>query len=333
MKAIVYHRYGGPDVVSLAEVPKPAPKDYEVLIRIHATTVTTGDWRARSLKLPAGFRLLGRLVFGVFGPRKPILGTELAGVVESVGARVTRFKTGDAVFAFPGAAYGSHAEYRTMSEDGMIALKPANLSFEEAAALSFGGTTALSFLKGKGGIKPGDKVLVVGASGGVGTAVVQIARHFGAEVTGVCSTDNVSLVRSIGADRIIDYTREDFVAGVETYDIILDTTATVSLSRVERILKPGGRLLIVNGSFAQALGMERPAKGSGKKVIAGVASLRVEDMQVLANLAAAGELKPVIDRSYPLADAAEAHAYVDEGHKRGNVVLTVEQADVDHQAA
>ena len=323
MKAIVYRRYRSPDVVALAEVPKPAPKDNEVLIRIHATTVTTGDWRARSLKMPAGFGLMGRLAFGVFGPRKPILGTELAGVVEKAGKAVTRFKTGDEVFAFPGASFGGHAEYRIMSEDGLIALKPANLSFEEAAALSFGGTTALIFLRDKGGIKRWDKVLIVGASGGVGTAAVQIAKHLGAEVTGVCSTANLDLVRSIGADQVIDYTKENFVLRGETYDIVLDTTGTTSFARCGDVLKPGGHLLLVLGSFAQALGLERPSKASGKKVIAGVASARREDMNYLASLAQAGAFQPVIDRSYPLENAAEAHAYVDTGRKRGNVVLTM----------
>ena len=323
MKAIVYHRYGGPDVVALAEVPRPAPKNNEVLVRIHATTVTTADWRARSLNLPGGFGFMGRPVFGIFGPRQPILGTELAGVVDAVGRDVTRFKAGDEVFAFTGGGFGCHAEYRTIAEDGVIALKPANLSFEEAAALSFGGTTALSFLRDKGGIKRGDKVLIVGASGGVGTAAVQIAKHFGAEVTGVCSTANLELVRAIGADRVIDYTREDFAKTGETWDIILDTTGTAPFSRCEDALKQGGRLLVVLGSLAQALGLERPSKASGKRVIAGVAAERVDDLRLLAELAAAGEFKPVIDRSYPLENAAEAHAYVDTGRKRGSVVLTI----------
>ena len=326
MKAIVYHRYGTPDVVELAEVPKPTVKDREVLIRIRATTVTTGDWRARSLTMPAGFGLMGRLVFGIFGPRKAILGTELAGEVEAVGRAVTRFKAGDQVFAFTGASYGCHAEYRTMAEDGLIALKPANLSFEEAAALSFGGTTALNFLRDKAAIKSGDSVLIVGASGGVGTAAVQIAKHFGAKVTGVCSTANLELVLSIGADKVIDYTSEDFAKNDETYDIILDTTGTTSFSRCENALEHGGRLLLVMASFAQTLGMERPSKASGKKVIAGVAIPRVEDMRLLAELAERGELRPVIDRSYPLEDAAEAHAHVDRGRKRGNVVMTIEHA-------
>ena len=324
MQAAVYHRYGPPDVVALAEMPKPVPKTNEVLIRIHATTVTTGDWRARSLDLPGGFGFLGRPVFGFFGPRQPILGTELAGEIEAVGAAVTRFKVGDAVFAFPGASYGAHAEYRTMKEAGLIVLKPANLSFEQAASLSFGGTTALGFLRDKGRIKSGDRVLVVGASGGVGSAAVQLAHYFGAEVTGVCSTANLDLVRSIGADHVIDYTKEDFATSGQSYDIILDTTGTVPFARAENALKPGGRLLIVLGSFAQALGLERPAKASGKKVVAGVAVVTLEQLQTLAQLSETGVFKPVIDRLYPLANAAEAHAYVDTGRKRGSVVLTVQ---------
>ncbi len=323
MKAIVYHRYGGPDVVMLADVQKPVPHNREVLIRIRATTVSTGDWRARSLKMPAGFGLLGRLVFGIFGPRKPILGTELSGEIEAVGSAVTRFKAGDQVFAFTGASYGCHAEYRSLSEDGLIALKPARLSFEEAAALSFGGTTALSFLKGKGGIQRGDNVLIVGASGGVGTAAIQIARHFGAEVTGVCSTANLEFVRAIGADAVIDYTMEDFASQDDRYDMILDTTGTASLARCERALKRGGRLLVVLGSFGQAFGMERATKASGKKVIAGVATVSSEDLRYLARLADAGEFMPVIDRRYPMERAAEAHGYVDTGRKKGNVVLTI----------
>jgi NADPH:quinone reductase-like Zn-dependent oxidoreductase len=323
MKAAVYHRYGPPNVVTIADVPKPVPRADEVLIRIAATTVTTGDWRARSLILPPGFGFMGRLAFGLFGPRQPILGTECAGEVEAVGPAVTRFRPGDEVFAFTGARMGCHAEYRAVAEGGLIARKPANLRFEQAAALGFGGTTALPFLRDRGGIKAGDRVLVVGASGGVGSAAVQLARAFGAEVTGVCSAVNADLVRSIGAQRVIDYAREDFAAGVESWDIILDTTGTAPLSRCERVLNPGGRLLVVLGSLAQALGLERPARGSGKQVIAGVVQARPEDIGVLAELAAAGRYTPVIDRVYPLADAAAAHAYVDTGHKRGSVVLSV----------
>ena len=262
MRAVVYSKYGPPGVVALADVPKPIPRKREVLIRIHATTVTTADWRARSLHMPAGFGVLGRLVFGLFGPRKPILGTELAGVVEAVGSAVTRFAPGDPVLAFTGARYGSHAEYRTIAEDGMIAKKPANLTFEEAASLSFGATNALSFLR-KAGIQRGDEVLVVGASGNVGTAAVQLAKHFGAKVTAVCSTANLELVRSIGADAVIDYTREDFAEQRDRYDIIVDTTGTATMRRCEASLKQNGRLVAIQGSLAQMLGLERASRRSG----------------------------------------------------------------------
>ena len=321
MQAIVYHRYGSPDVVTLADLPKPTAKDNEVLIRIHATTVTTGDWRARSLQMPAGFNLLGRLVFGVFGPRQPILGTELSGVVEATGRSVTKFKPGDEVFAFPGGAYGCHAEYRTMAEDGPIAVKPAAIGHAEAASLSFGGITALGFLRGKGGIRKGDRVLVVGASGAVGSAAVQLASHFGAVVTGVCSAANAELVRSIGATNVIDYAAADFASSGQTWDIILDTTGTVSFARAEPLLSPGGRLLAVLASLAQS--MARPPKTSGKQIAAGIVKTRPEDLQFLAMLAATGSFRPVIDRLYPLASAAEAHAYVETGRKRGSVVLSV----------
>lgn len=333
MKAVTYRRYGPPTVVSVTEAPKPMPRDDEVLVRIHATTVTSADWRARSLSMPAGFGLLGRLFFGVLGPRKPILGSELAGVIESVGKSVTRFKVGDQVFAFTDASYGCHAEYRAVSEAGMIALKPASLSFEEAAALSFGGTTALVYLRDKAAVKRGDSVLIVGASGGVGTAAIQLAKHFGAEVTGVCSTSNLALVRSIGADKVIDYTTEDFAKNGEVYDIILDTTGTTSFARCENSLKRGGRLVLVLGTFAQAVGIERAPKATGKKVIGGVALARPDDIRFLADLSEAGEFRPVIDRSYPLEKAAEAHAYVDTGRKRGNVVLTIVSGASEHLAA
>jgi NADPH:quinone reductase-like Zn-dependent oxidoreductase len=330
MKAIVYHQYGPPEVVTLAEIPKPVPKANEVLVRIYATTVSSGDGRARSLHLPAGFGIMARPALGFFGPRQPILGAELAGVVEAVGNAVYRFKIGDEVFAFTGTKMGCHAEYRTLAENGLIALKPSNLSFEEAASLSFGGTTALCFLSGRGGIKPGDNVLIVGASGSVGSAAVQIARHFDATVTGVCSAANAELVRSLGADEVIDYAAVDFATTGETYDIILDTTGTTPLQRVEASLRPGGRLLVVLGTFAQAIGLERAAKGSGKMVIAGVAVVRGDDLRALAGLAETGEFLPVIDRSYPLENAAEAHAYVDRGRKRGNVVLTVGRPTESH---
>lgn len=333
MKAIVYRKYGAPDVVTVADMPKPTPADNEVLIRIHATTVSSGDWRARSLEMPAGFGLFGRPVFGFFGPRQPVLGGELSGTIEAVGKSVTRFKVGDEVFAYTGAKMGCHAEYRTVAEDGWIALKPAHMSFEEAASLSFGGTTALDFLRNKGGLKAGEKVLIIGASGSVGSAAVQIAKHFGAEVTGVCSTANLDLVRDLGADRVIDYTKEDFTRNGETYDIILNTNGMVSFAECKDSLRPGGRLLLVVGTFFQALGLQRAPKASGMKVISGVVKVTASDFELLARLAEDGELTPMVDRSYPLELAAEAHAYVDTGRKRGNVVLTVARPEVRRVAA
>jgi NADPH:quinone reductase-like Zn-dependent oxidoreductase len=326
MKAVVYERYGPPAVLQLKEVEKPTPKDNEVLIKIHATTVTSGDWRVRSLNVPAGFGLITRLVFGVTRPRQPILGTELAGVVESVGKDVRKFKVGNQVFAFSDAAMGCHAEYKCMPEDGAMALKPANLTYEEAAALSFGGTTALDFIR-RGKLQSGEKVLVNGASGGVGTAAVQLAKHFGAEVTGVCSTANVELVRSLGASHVIDYTKVDFTQNGETYDVIVDTAGTAPFSRSKASLKERGRLLMVLGGLPDMLRIPWVAMTSSKKVIAGPAAGRAEDLRFLAGLAEAGEFKPVIDRCYPFEQIAEAHRYVDTGRKKGNVIITLVHDD------
>jgi NADPH:quinone reductase-like Zn-dependent oxidoreductase len=322
MKAAVYERYGSPDVLEVKEVPAPTPKDDEILIRVHATTVTTGDWRARSLELPAGFGWLGRLVFGVFGPRQPVLGTELSGEVVAIGRRVTRFAVGDQVFAFPGAKMGCHAEYRSLSQAAAIAPKPANLSHEEAAALSFGGTTALGFLR-RAKLQPGERVLVVGASGGVGTAAVQLAKHFGAEVTGVCSTANVELVRSLGADHVIDYTQADFTRTGQTWDVILDTTGTAPYSRCKGSLRDGGRLLLVLGGLSDLLLAPWVSLTTRKRVSAGPVSGNADDLRFLARLAEAGELRPVIDRRYPFEQIVQAHRHVDTGHKRGNVVMTL----------
>tara|TARA_R110001583_G_scaffold194720_3_gene366677 strand:- start:225274 stop:226272 length:999 start_codon:yes stop_codon:yes gene_type:complete len=322
MKAVVYERYGPPEVLQFKEVEKPSPNDNEVLIKVHATTVTSGDWRVRSLNVPAGFGLITRLVFGVSKPRQPILGSELAGIVESVGKDVRNFKIGDEVFAFSDAAMGCHAEYRCMPQDGAVVLKPPSLSYGEAAALSFGGTTALDFLR-RGELQRGEKILVNGASGGVGTAAVQLARHFGAEVTGVCSTANMALVRSLGASHVIDYTKEDFTKNGETYDVIVDTVGTAPFSRSKASLKEGGRLLLVLAGLPEMLRAPWVSMMSSKKVIAGPVSVRTEDLRFLAGLAQAGEFKPVIDRRYPFEQIAEAHRYVDTGRKRGNVVITV----------
>ena len=321
MKAIVYERYGPPDVLELRDIDKPTPKGNEVLIKIHATTVTSGDWRVRSLTMPVGFGLIARLVLGVSRPRKHILGTELAGEIESVGKEVRKFKAGDQVFAFPGAAMGCYAEYRCMPEDGPVARKPPNLTYDEAAALSFGGTTALDFFR-RGKLQSGETVLVNGASGGVGTAAVQLARHFGAEVTGVCSAANMELVRSLGATHVIDYTKVDFTRNGETYDIIVDTVGTAPFSRCKDSLKKGGRLLLVVGALPAILQIPWVSMTSSKKIIGGPA--RTEDLPFLAKLAEAGEFRPVIDRRYPFEQIVEAHRYLDTGRKKGNVIITLE---------
>jgi len=318
----VCRKYGPPDVLEITDIPKPEVKHNEVLIKVRATTVTSGDWRVRSGIVPRGFGMLARLFLGFSGPRQPILGTELAGDIEAVGRDVRRFKAGDPVFAFTGTRMGSYVEYKCLPEDGPLAPKPAHLSYEEAAALSFGGATALVFLR-KGKIQKGDKVLVNGASGGVGTAAVQIAKHFGAEVTGVSSTGNLELVKSIGADKVIDYTKEDFTQSGLAYDIIVDTVGTAPFSRSGRSLKDDGRLLQVLGTLADALQAPWVAMTTRKRVIAGPAAEDPQDVRVLAALAEAGELKPVIDRRYPFEQIVEAHRHVDAGHKRGNVVITV----------
>jgi len=269
---------------------------------------------------------MSRLFFGVSRPRQPILGTELSGVVESVGKSASKFKVGDKVFAFSGAGMGCYAEYKCMPEDGAVALKPANLTFDEAAAMSFGGTTALNFFK-RGKLQSGEKVLVNGASGGVGTAAVQLARHFGADVTGVCSAANVELVKSLGAAHVIDYTKEDFTQNGETYDVIIDTVGTAPFSRIKSSLKERGRLLLVLGTLPDLLQIPWVSMTSSKRVIGGPATERAEDLRFLAKLAEAGEFRPVIDRRYPLEQIAEAHRYVDTGRKKGNVVITVAHDD------
>jgi NADPH:quinone reductase-like Zn-dependent oxidoreductase len=322
----MYERYGPPDVLELKEVEKPIPKDNEVLIKTYATTVTSGDWRARSLNVPVGFGLMSRLFFGVSKPRQPILGTELSGEIVSVGKGVSKFKVGDQVFAFSGAGMGCYAEYKCMPEDGPVALKPSNLTYDEAAAISFGGTTMLNFFR-RGKLQRGEKVLINGASGGVGTAAVQLARHFGADVTGVCSSANMELVRSLGATHVIDYTKEDFTQNGETYDIIVDTVGTAPFSRCKGSLRERGRLLLVLGGLPDLLQIPWVSMTSSKKVIGGPATERAEDLRFLAKLAEAGEFKPVIDRRYPFEQIAEAHRYVDTGRKKGNVIITLKHDD------
>ena len=323
MYAYTYTEYGSPDVLNYVELPTPTPKANEVLIRIVATTVSAGDWRARSLTMPAGLGLVGRLVFGITRPRKPVLGTDLSGVVEAIGADVTTFQPGDAVIGFPGAGFGAHAEYITMPADGKIVHKPENLTFEEAAAIPFGATTAYDFLINKGKLRAGERVLINGASGSVGSACVQLAKHFGAEVTGICSATNGHLVRSIGADHVIDYNTQDFTKEGPQYDMVVDTVDTAPWDRARHALVPNGRMLLIAGSTSDMILGWLKARLRGKRLIGGVASESVDILRKVVDLAAAGDFHPVIDRSFDFSQMVAAHAHVDTGHKKGNVVVTV----------
>ena len=324
MKAIVYTKYGPPDVLHLEEVEKTTPKDNEVLIKIYATTVTTGDVNARGFVfVPRGFGFVSRLMFGLGKPQKTILGVEFAGEIEATGKDVTLFQKGDRVFGISGAGLGAYAEYKCMPETGGLAIKPAKLTYEEAAVIPNGALTALTFLRNLGNIQRGQKILINGASGSVGSAAIQIAKYFGAEVTGVCSAANMELVKSLGADQVIDYTRQDFTKSNETYDIIFDTVGKTSFSGCKNALKQKGLYLAGAGGLREFGQMAWTSMTGGKKVIAGASSERTEDLIFIKKLAEMGKIKPVIDQRYPLEQTADAHRYVDKGHKKGNVVITV----------
>jgi NADPH:quinone reductase-like Zn-dependent oxidoreductase len=321
MKAVVYKEYGPPDVLQLVEVEKPNPRDNEVCIQICATSVTAADTMMRR-----GDTFLSRIVLGLTKPGKrfQILGTELAGIIESVGKDVRRFKEGDQVYGFRGFGTGVYAEYKCMLEKGSLAIKPLNTTYEEAAALVDGPTTALYFLKDQANIQHGDKVLIIAASGSIGSSAVQIAKYFKAHVTGVCSTTNVELVKSLGADKVIDYTTEDFTRNGETYDIIFDTAGKSSFSRCKGSLNKNGRYLITTGNllaiYVQVLWTSMV---EGRRLIAGMSIEKTQSLIFLKELVEAGIVRPVIDKGYRLEQIAEAHQYVEKGHKKGNVVITV----------
>lgn len=322
MRAAIQTGFGAPDVVELREVPAPACDADELLVRVRASTVSAGDARVRAMRVPRGFGWISRLVFGWSRPRRPILGVDVAGTIEAVGAKVQGFSVGDEVFALNGARMGGHAELCVISTKGAVARKPPSLSHEQAAALTFGGTTALDFLR-RAKLGRGERVLVNGASGAVGSAAVQLAKHRGAHVTGVCSGDNVELLRSLGADEVIDYRERDFTATSERYDVILDAVGNAPYARCERVLSEGGRLLLVVASLPEMLSALWINATTRRKVIAGPVGENGEDVRTLAALAESGALQPVIDRTFSLEQIRDAHALVDSGRKRGAVIVRV----------
>jgi len=324
MKAVIYTKYGPPDVLQLVDIEKPTPKDNEVLIRIYATTVTAADTMMRRADT-----FIGQVILGFRKPRKryEILGTELAGVIETVGKDVKRFKKGDQVYGFRGFGTGVYAEYKCMSEKGSLAIKPVNTTYEEAATLVDGATTALFFLRDKAHVQNGDKVLIIGASGSIGTSAVQLAKSFDAEVTGVCSTANIDFVKSLGADKVIDYIQEDFTKSDETYDIIFDTVGKSSFSQCRSSLKKNGRYLLTNGGLRHYVLTWLTSIIGRKKLIYAMSIEKTDALNFIKELVEAGEMKPVIDGQYSLEQIVEAHRYVEKGHKKGNVVVTVVNDD------
>jgi 2-desacetyl-2-hydroxyethyl bacteriochlorophyllide A dehydrogenase len=321
VKAAVYTEYGPPDVVHVGEVEKPVPKDNEILVRIRATTICAADWRLRKAD-----PFLVRLMNGLLKPKINVLGAEFAGAIESVGKNVTRFRAGDDVFGSPGFKFGAHAEYICVPEDGAVAMKPSTLTHEEAAAVFFGAISALHFLR-RANVQTGQKVLIYGASGSVGIFAVQLAKHFGAHVTGVCSTANLEMVKSLGADEVVDYTRDDFSRAGRVYDVIVDTVGKSGFARSMKSLKRGGSYVLVAGPIVAAtLGAMWASLTGSAKITSGVAKRVDGDLAFLTGLIENGKLRTVIDRRYPLEQIAEAHRFAEAGHKKGHVVVLVDPA-------
>ncbi len=324
MKAIIWTKYGPPEGLQLSEVEKPSPKDNEVLIKIHATTVTAGDCEMRRLDLPFMFGPILRVFNGIRRPKRiTILGQELAGEIEAVGKDVSRFEVGDEIFASTDFFMGGYAQYKCMPEDGMLVIKPTNMSFEEAASVPLGGLNALHFLR-KGNIQSGHKVLINGSGGSIGTMGVQLAKHYGAEVTAVDTKTKLSMLRSLGADHVIDYTSEDFTKSDETYDIIVDVVGKAPISRAMKLLSENGIYVLGNLSFSLIFRGKWNSWRSGKKLERETADYKIEDFNYLRELIEVGTIKTVIDRTYPLEEMVEAHRFVETGQKIGNVVITVD---------
>lgn len=322
MKAAVYDRYGPPEVLQLKEIEKPVPKDNEVLVKVHATSVHIADTRMRSFTVPAMAWLPFRLFSGIRRPRKKILGIEFAGEIEALGRNVKRFKEGDQVFGSTEPGLGAYAEYICLPETTLLAQKPDKITWEEAAAGPVSSLAALYYLK-KAGVQSGKKVLINGASGALGVAAVQLAKYYGAEVTGVCSTGNLNMVRSLGADNVIDYTQEDFTGQSEAYDIIFDAVGKSSFSKCKIALKKGGIYVLSIPTLAIIIQTIWTSKIGSKKAVFGIAKSTAEDIDFIKGLIEVRKLKPVVDRTWPLEQIVEAHSYVDKGHKKGNVVITV----------
>lgn len=321
MKAAVYDRYGPADMVRVEEIEQPRPGRGEVLVKVHASAVSTADWRIRASAFPAYAWLPGRAMFGLFKPRNRVLGTDFAGTVTALGDAVSGYDIGDALFGFCGK--GGHAEYLAVSADGAIAKKPGKLGFDEAAAVPFGALAALVFLRDFARVQPGQQVLINGASGGVGVFAVQLAKHFGAQVTGICSAGNAKLVRALGAKDVIDYRKQDFAQTGRQWDVILDTVGKTSFSHCRSALTPQGRYVPLEFGFREIVQALATSMGNGQKVLVGVSGDSKEDMEFVAELLKKGKLKPVIDKRYPLRKIADAHRRVESRHKTGSVIVTL----------
>ena len=325
MKAIVHTKFGPRDELQLLEVEKPVPGDNEVLIKMHATTVTTTDCNARNFTfVPQSFMFFARIMFGFKKPRIKILGIDLAGVIEAIGKDVKLFKAGDHVFGSPGTKFGGHAEFVCVPENGALAIKPADLSWEKAAAISLAGNTALFYIRDLAKIQPGQTILIHGASGAIGTYAVQLAKYYGAVVTGVCSGINAALVKSLGADKVIDYTIEDFTKSDEKYDFVFGVVGKTTFAQCKGLLKPNGIYLENMMEVKDFLKVLWTSIVGGKKIKGGVSAERAENLNFFVELIESGKLKPVIDKVYPLARTAEAFHYVEQGHKKGNVVIKLD---------